>query len=196
MKRIKKIFLVCLLFLVAYTLYTAFSIYTYSKVDEKQSADVAVVLGTAIQGDEPSPVFRERINHGVWLYKNGYVKKVLFTGGKGKGSKHSEASVASAYAIKQGVQKEDILLEERSTITQENILYGAEILEQNEMDTVILVSDPLHMKRAMRMAKDQELVAYSSPTPTTRYRSLKTKIPFLARETFFYIGYILLGSFY
>ncbi len=37
--------------------------------------------------------------------------------------------------------------------------------------------------------RDEQCKAYSSPTSTTRYISLKTKLPFLAREVFFYIGY-------
>ena len=45
------------------------------------------------------------------------------------------------------------------------------------------------MKRAMLLAKDAGIGAYSSPTPTSRYRSLKTKAKFLAREVFYYIGY-------
>ena len=59
----------------------------------------------------------------------------------------------------------------------------------------IIVSDPLHMKRSMLMAKDLNMKAYSSPTPTTRYKSLKTKIPFLNREVFFYLGYCLARPF-
>ena len=56
----------------------------------------------------------------------------------------------------------------------------------------LIVSDPLHMKRAMRMAADYGITAYSSPTPTTRFVSLRSKLPFLAREVFFYIGYKML----
>ena len=45
------------------------------------------------------------------------------------------------------------------------------------------------MKRSMMMAKDYEIEAVSSPTPTTRYQTWRSKLPFLARETFFYVGY-------
>lgn len=62
-------------------------------------------------------------------------------------------------------------------------------MEQNGYDTAIIVSDPLHMKRALLLARDAGIKGYSSPTPTTRYQSLKTKMPFLAREVFFYVGY-------
>jgi hypothetical protein len=33
---------------------------------------------------------------------------------------------------------------------------------------VKMVEDPLHMKRAMLMAKDYDLIAFSSPTTTTK----------------------------
>jgi uncharacterized SAM-binding protein YcdF (DUF218 family) len=168
---------------------TALSIWRYASVDEKQPADTAIVLGAGTAGGEISPVFRERIHHGIWLYQNGYVDALIFTGGIGEGNGRSDAWVAGQYAIEQGVPEADILLEEKSTITQENIANAKKIMDEKGYRTAIIVSDPLHMKRAMLMARDYGIEAYSSPTPTSRYISLKTKIPFLAREEFFYIGY-------
>ena len=83
----------------------------------------------------------------------------------------------------------DILLEEGSAITQENLQYARELMEEAGDETALVVSDPLHMKRAMLLAGDAGIEAYASPTPTSRYRSLKTKAKFLAREVFYYIGY-------
>ena len=62
-------------------------------------------------------------------------------------------------------------------------------MDDNCYNTAIIVSDPLHMKRAMLMADDNGIKAYSSPTPTSRYITVKSKFSFLAREEFFYIGY-------
>jgi uncharacterized SAM-binding protein YcdF (DUF218 family) len=62
-------------------------------------------------------------------------------------------------------------------------------MESEDLSTAILVSDPLHMKRSMMIAKDYKIEAFSSPTPTTRYQTRRSKLPFLARETFFYVGY-------
>ena len=45
------------------------------------------------------------------------------------------------------------------------------------------------------MAKDYGVTAYSSPTRTTMYQSMSTKLPFLAREIFFYIGYCIVRPF-
>lgn len=165
------------------------SIYLYSFKDEKQDADVAIVLGAATYYDEVSPVYRERLNQGIRLYIDGYVDKVIVTGGFGAGNAHSDAYTAKQYVVSQGVPEEDILLEETSSITQENLENAKVIMEENGMTTAIIVSDPLHMKRAMLLAKDAGIESYSSPTETTMYQSLETKVPFALRELFFYVGY-------
>lgn len=174
-----------------YAVGTAVSIWNYGGVDETRRADVAIVLGAGASDAGVSPVFQERINHGIRLYQSGYVEKLILTGGYGQGNRHSDAYAAKQYALSQGVPEEDILLEEASAITQENIENAKAVMDRNSYDSAILVSDPLHMKRAMLMARDAGIEAYSSPTPTTRYVSWKTKLPFLAREVFFYAGYQL-----
>ena len=181
--------------IVLYTIIAAVQIVQYGKLDSKTKCDVAIVLGAATSDGEVSPVYRERINHGIWLYENGYVDYLILTGGVGKGNEKSDAFVAKQYAVENGVPEQAILIEERSTITEENLEYAKAIMDAHSMNTAIIVSDPLHMKRAMLMASDYGITAYSSPTPTTMYRSAKTQIPFLAREVFFYIGYSIVRVF-
>lgn len=183
------------LLIVLYTIIAAVQIVQYGKVDNKTKCDVAIVLGAATWGEEVSPVYRERINHGIWLYENGYVDYLILTGGVGEGNEKSDAFVAKQYAVENGVPEQAILIEERSTITEENLEYAKAIMDEHSLDTAIIVSDPLHMKRAMLMASDYGIDACSSPTPTTMYRSAKTQIPFLAREVFFYVGYSIVRVF-
>ena len=166
-----------------------FDIWSFSTEDQRQKADVAIILGAAAYNGEVSPVFRERIDHGITLYQERYVDRLIVTGGTAEGAKGSEAAAARDYLLSQGISEEAVLLEEESTITQENLENSKVIMEENGFETAVIVSDPLHMKRAMLLAEDAGINAYSSPTPTSRYVSLRTKIPFLARETFYYIGY-------
>ena len=77
LRLIKRSLLVLVILLVFYILYLAHSIWSYSHVNEAITADVAIVLGAGVWGDQPSPVFEERINHGIWLYKNDYVEKII-----------------------------------------------------------------------------------------------------------------------
>ncbi len=186
---------VVFLFIMISTALAVDSIIQYSKLDEKTTCDTAIILGAATSNEQVSPVYRERIHHGIWLYENGYVDYLIMTGGVGNGTETSDAYVAKLYAISKGIPQEAIFIEEKSTITEENLENAKAIMTENSMDTAIIVSDPLHMKRAMIMAKDYGISAYSSPTPTTMYQSNKTKIPFLARETFFYIGYLIVRPF-
>ena len=54
-------------------------VYSYRNTSSNAPADAAVVLGAAVWGAEVSPVFRERINHGIDLYRKGKVRKLIFT---------------------------------------------------------------------------------------------------------------------
>ena len=80
--------------IVLYTAFQAASIWHCGAADEKRPADVAIVLGAGTYNGEVSPVYQERIRHGVWLYENGYVKKLILTGGYGEGSSVSDAAAA------------------------------------------------------------------------------------------------------
>ncbi|MDE7284979.1 MAG: YdcF family protein [Lachnospiraceae bacterium] len=178
-----------LLLLIFYIAGNATSICIYSTKDETQNADTAIILGAAATDEGVSPVFRERINHGIWLYQNGYVQKLIITGGYGDGNLYSDSYIGKQYAIGQGIPEDAILLEEASTITEENLENAMEVMKNNGYDTALIVSDPLHMKRAMLMAQDKGLKAYTSPTRTSMYKSTYEKTKFTAREVFFYIGY-------
>lgn len=192
MKKIKtkyKVLMLLILFLVIYIGKNVFDICAFSAEDQKCRADVAVILGAATYNGEVSPVYRERINHGITLYEEGYVDRLIVTGGTADQGEESDASAAKKYLLSRGIPEEAVLMEDQSSITQENLENSKAIMEENGYETAIIVSDPLHMKRAMLLAEDAGITAYSSPTPSTRYISLRTKIPFLARETFYYIGY-------
>ena len=189
MKRKYKVIITMTIIVIGYILYHLISICVFSTKDQVCPADVAIILGASTANGNVSPVYQERINHGIELYHSGYVKRIMVTGGIGKGNKESDAEAAKQYAIREGMSEANILIEETSTITQENLQNAKEIMDTYGYSTAIIVSDPLHMKRAMLLAKDVGIVAYSSPTPTTKYVTMRTKLPFLAREVFFLIGY-------
>jgi uncharacterized SAM-binding protein YcdF (DUF218 family) len=191
MRRFGKIVLAIIAVIVVVLAVTAARIYRYSSVAVDKQADAAVVLGAAVWSQNVSPVFRERINHAVDLYRKGKVRKLIFTGGQGNSNEPTEAAAASSYAQANGIPLQDILVEQKSHTTFENILNAKQLADANSLKTVLIVSDPMHMKRAMTMARDVGLIAYPSPTPTTRYVGWKTQMSELARETFYYLGYLI-----
>ncbi|MFW9263393.1 YdcF family protein [Nostoc sp. CALU 546] len=170
---------------------SASSIYLYGSSTNNIKADAAIVLGAAVWGEEPSPVFRERINHAINLYKNGSVKTIIFTGGVGESNEPPEAIVGKNYALAQQVKAADILTETQSRTTHQNLTNALEVANAHQLNKFLIVSDPLHMKRAVLMARGLGMNAHSSPTPTTRYRSFYSQIEFLSRETYFYFVYLV-----
>jgi uncharacterized SAM-binding protein YcdF (DUF218 family) len=162
-------------------------------VTGEESAETAIVLGAAVIGDAPSSVFAARLDHAVALYEAGRVKRILVTGGRSPEDSLSEAAAGAVFAQAQGVPESAVLIEDRSRTTRQNLDNARKVLGEAGQQPVLIVSDPLHMRRAMAMAADAGLDAQPAPTPTSRYRSLGTQLPFLARELWFMHAHWLLG---
>jgi uncharacterized SAM-binding protein YcdF (DUF218 family) len=194
--RIRQVIPIFILVFLVWIGFSGYSIAAYANYSNETPADGIVVLGAAVWGNQPSPVFRERINHAIQLYQDGYAPIIIFTGGKGDSKESAESEVATQYAVKHGVRANDILVETLSTTTEQNLYYARELAMEHNLTSLIIVSDPLHMKRAMLIAEDMGLRAHSSPTRTTRYTGLVEKLKFLARETYYYQRYLLRRSFY
>jgi uncharacterized SAM-binding protein YcdF (DUF218 family) len=184
-----------LLLLVLWLWFLAIQIYHYSRESYSQPADVAIVLGAAVWNERPSPVFEERIKHAIDLYKSESVQAIIFTGGIGKGDRSAESQVAREYAILHGVPAEHVYYETRSRTTRENLQEAKRILDQRNLPNVVIVSDPLHMKRAVAIARDLGIAAQPSPTPTSRYRTWQSRLGFLLRETYYYASYLMRRPF-
>ncbi len=155
--------------------------------DQAAPADAIVVLGAAAYDAQPSPVFAARIEHGLDLYRRGFATKLIFTGGYGGSrARFSESQVARRYALREGIPDDAILIESRSRTTYDNLVEARRLMLDNNLKRVIVVSDPLHMSRALRLSRKLGIDAIGSPTPSTRFRSWRTRLEFLARETYFF----------
>ena len=155
--------------------------------DDASPADAIIVLGAAAYDAKPSPVFEERIRHGIDLYERGLAPTLIFTGGYGgTGARFSESQVARRYAIRQGVPEKAILIESLSRNTHDNLRQARVLMQQHKLHTVIIVSDPLHMARALRISRDLGIRSVGSPTPTSRFRSFATRWRFLLQEVYFF----------
>lgn len=158
------------------------------QLDPDYQADVAVVLGAAAWGNKPSPVFRERINYAIQLYKEGRVKKIAFTGGTPKKGYMTEAEVGKRYAMLYGIPARDIVLENTSRNTYQNLLNIRPILNHHNLQRIIIISDPYHLARTAVLCQSIRLEAELVATPTTRYREPKTKFKQFWLETWRLFG--------
>jgi len=165
----------------------------FASQDETRRADAAVVLGAAAWHQKPSPVFVGRLKHALQLYRSGKVGKLIFTGGYGDKAAMAESEVAREYAMAHGVPARDILIEIVSHSTHGNIQEASRLMRERKLESCLLVSDPLHMRRAVKMFRDAGLPCFSSPTRTSAYVSWAAKAGFLAREVVFFTAYLVAG---
>lgn len=89
----------------------------------------------------------QRTEHAINLYKNGWADKVIFSGADSDPSRPSNAANMREQALKAGVPKSAILLDETSQNTHENAVNVVKILKDINAKNVILVSSSYHMRR-------------------------------------------------
>ena len=151
--------------------YMSYRIWDQGGRDEARKADAIVVLGAAQYNGTPSPLFEARLAHAVQLYKDGIAPIFIVTGGKLPDDRTTEAAAARAYAVAHGVRAEAILVEDQSRTTLEQLRTVSEMLRDRGLRSAVLVSDRTHMLRSLRIARDQGIEAYGSPTTTSPVES-------------------------
>jgi uncharacterized SAM-binding protein YcdF (DUF218 family) len=192
---LRRILLIALAVVIAYPLFLAFRIWQQSRIDEVRRADAIVVLGAAQYDGDPSPVFEARLDQAEYLYSEDLAPRIVVTGGSQEGDRFSESEVGRNYLVSQGVPDDVILSEDEGRTTLESLTNVHDMAADNGIDTVLLVSDPLHSERIKAIATDLGFnEAYASWTSYTRLnRSRETKLNELLHEVAALAAYEVLG---
>lgn len=194
MKLFRRLVLVVALAVLAYPAWLAFRVWDQSHSDEVRAADAIVVLGAAQYDGEPSPVLKARLDQATYLWNEGLADNVIVTGGKQEGDRFTEAEASHMYLEDQGIPTESIFEEEQGTTTLESLEEVRQIADNNGIDSLLVVSDPLHSERVKRMASDLGFnEVYASPASYVSLdRSRETKAKQLLREVGSLIVYEIL----
>ena len=109
-----------------------------------EKVDMAFVFGTMHQ---------EPIQLAYDLYQNNYISKIIVSGGINKHIGGNEAKIISQELIKMGVKKEDIVLEDKSTNTLENVIFAKKVIDKkiglNNIKKILVVVKSFHARRAL-----------------------------------------------
>ena len=116
--------------------------------EEPVRADLAMVFGAANEED-----LARRTRQGVRLYREGYVPRLLVTGGGILALARPEAVRMADLSRRLGVPDADLLVESRSNTTVANARYSLDLLRERGLleglATVLLVSSEWHMRRVL-----------------------------------------------
>lgn len=151
-----------------------------------QKLQYGIVLGATANGSVPTPVFQKRIDQAIALYHSDRVETLIFTGGPGD---PPQAEVGKLVAQAAGVPPDKILTETRSTNTLENLFFAQELIPEESGIQIAIISDGFHLKRSFLLAKGLGLEAFPIATNHSAYRSWRTRVKFISRETLAYLYY-------
>lgn len=117
--------------------------------------DYIIILGCKVSKDgNLTPLLKSRVDKGIEfakMQKEKTGKDIIFipSGGKGHNETISEAEAMKKYLINKGIDKKNIILEDRATNTLENMKYSNSIIINNSKDAKIsFVTTNYHVFRS------------------------------------------------
>lgn len=148
----------------------------------------AIVLGAGLINEEKlSPIFKDRIDVAITLYKEGYVTAILISGDDGT-AVHNEVNPAREYMLAQAIPSEAIFLDHAGFDTYSSMYRAKEVFL---VHSAIVVTQSFHLPRAVFIARNLGLDAIGMSSDLHRYRLKNTARELLANVKAF--GDILYG---
>jgi uncharacterized SAM-binding protein YcdF (DUF218 family) len=139
--------------------------------------DFIIVLGAGLlNGEKVTPLLASRVDRALEFYSHQKKQaekgpKLIFSGGQGPDEKISEAQAMKNYALQKGIPEEDIILEDQSTTTFENMKFSKQIISKSQIaqPKTIFSSNNYHIFRAAIFAQMNQLNADGIAAKTARY---------------------------
>lgn len=104
----------------------------------------------------------QRMVHASKLYEKKFAPKIIICGG---GTPSLARAMKGFMVDVLKCPEESILLEEKSTDTNENLKFAKEIMRNEAIDSILLVTSHSHMFRSMAICKKLNINAFPAPVP-------------------------------
>ena len=129
-----------------------------------------LVLGTAVEGTEPSSMLADRIR-GAYDYLTAHPEVIcIVSGGKGDSVNLSEAQCMFNELTELGIDGSRIWMEDRAATTVENFEFSLALIREKtgtQPDTLGVLSSEFHLLRARMFAREQGIIPVAIPAKTS-----------------------------
>lgn len=121
--------------------------------------DYTIILGASLDGKNMSTILKQRVDTALMCYEFSNNSGVIVaSGGKNKYELVAESKPMSEYLIKNKVKSKDILVEDKSTDTYENLFFCKNIIEEHSGRNISevnvkIVSSRFHLFRSFIVGK-------------------------------------------
>lgn len=120
--------------------------------DNEERCDYVFVLGAGLINDKPTSTLVLRLERAIDYIEKYPDTKIILCGGMAQSYNISEADAMLAYLENRGVDTANIILEDKSTDTSENVKYGIEIIKNEggdiTKDRIGVVTSNYHIYRS------------------------------------------------
>lgn len=126
------------------------------KSRKKPETEYIIVLGCGIRKDGTvTPLLQGRLDAAIRAYEaGGRQAKIITSGGQGSDEVVPEARAMANYLLSQGIPEDDILLEDKSTTTAENLAFSRAIMEaRGGVKHCTIATSSYHSLRAAMFAR-------------------------------------------
>lgn len=134
-------------------LYIERRILLYTQICAPESLEYLIILGARVNGRTPSAALMRRIRCAESYLKRNVLTKVIVSGGQGPGELMTEARAMQEVLIRAGIPSERILLEDKSSTTEENLRFSGNFFDRRDTSVGIVTND-FHIYRSLKLAKD------------------------------------------
>lgn len=174
-------------------LYVAGSIWYSARNSTPVKSEIILVMGAAQFDGRPSEVLQSRLQESLRVYKAGLAPKIYTVGSGAPGDRTTEAAASKAWLIANGVKKSNISSVAKGRDTLGSTQAYAEAMKKARLSSVVIVTDPYHCFRSVKMAQDLGLSASCAPVETGPAAVANSGYKYLAREAGAYLAYITVG---
>jgi vancomycin permeability regulator SanA len=159
-----------------------------------RQADVIVVLGTAQLNGKPGEALEGRLVEAKRIFDLGYAPTIITVGSGAPGDRTTEAASGKFWLRTNGISSRKITAVEVGRDTLSSTKAYAEVMKKRYVSDVIIVTDPFHCARSIKMANDQGVLATCSPVQTGPNTLDNSGYRYLLREAAAYLAYITVGK--
>ncbi len=131
-----------------------------SGISKRKKQDIIIVLGAGIIGEKVTPLLKARLDKAIKLKRKSLGTKLIVSGGQGSDEAISEAEAMRRYLVEQGIRNEEIIMEDKSTNTEENLVFSMKIMDTYKQHALAtIVSNHFHILRAAFLSKKVKMNA-------------------------------------